>query len=243
MFSLIALLAPAHALSCLWGVHDANIAEGQSVPANVEITVFHTYAEGTELDVVVEDAMGAEVATTIDVQEGWAVLVPEAELPPGSYALRDRSPEGYLDVGFQVTGDLDTTPPGSPLVVSIEREYDRTEWGTAKGLLVELAATRDEPVIYEWELGEDGDFSAPLRYVGGSTSVLLGHGLCDSTVAAYDHRRRYDVRVRAIDVAGNVSEWTEPAAARGCSSLASAPGALAFFLVPLLLGRRRSQAV
>lgn len=237
---LLALSSPAHALSCLWGVMDVNVQENDVVPTDLQVLIRHTYDAGAELEVVLLDAAGDEVPSTVEVFDRYATLVPDEPLTPGAaYSIVDRGVEGYADIPFTAGEGPSTGTPAVPVILDVQRERDRSEWGTTEGLQVELQPP-SAGVYTELQLSLDADFTAPLTSIAAYEHVHLGHGLCGSSIPDYDHGERYHVRARSIDQAGNLSDWTTfgSSPVGGCSTTGS--GALGgLFVLPLLAIFRR----
>ena len=173
---------------------------------------------------------------------------PQEELQPNTaYALyMDRNDE--RDDAFIVftTGDVrDDVAPQRPIVGAVTRSYgEQNNWDIGPMSAVDIGLTpADEPVYYRVELSagdtfENAEASTVLARPDG-TLVSVSRGQCTYTFEM-DAMEVTQVRVTAIDLAGNASEVSEPAVARGCSSLGLVGvGWLGLGVIPVLLGRKR----
>jgi hypothetical protein len=239
---LITLIAqPALALSCIFGVHEVNIVDGQEVPPSASIFLRHTYEAGTDLGIALVDAEGENVPVTVEVDRHHGWLTPVEPLAPGAYTLVSDDEEVFIALpSFTVVDTPDDTPPATPAITLAERQRDVSEWGTSAGIHVELAPVADAS-HYEVEIATSSDFSDALRVVTTWPSAFIGRGLCSDSAPDYDHGERYIVRARAIDVAGNASDWSHGGGpVTGCSSTGLAGSGLLVGLAALLgLARRR----
>ena len=220
----LALSTPAHALSCMWGIHGASVQEGDVVPLNTRIMVEHTFDAQTDIDIVLEDEPGTPVDIQIDRYHQFAILTLDSDLAAGSYRLHTPDENtGWIDTTFTVGTDLDDEAPEAPAFRTLDRQFDASEWGDTKGIHAE-ASEVDGAAWYEFEISESRDFADAARVASLFPNVFLGQGLCDDSVPEYRHRNRYHVRVRAVDAAGNASEWTRSnGEVRGCSTVGPAP--------------------
>jgi hypothetical protein len=236
----LALSTPAHALSCLWGVHTASVEEGEVVPANAVFLVEHTYDESTAIDVVLEDAAGEPVQLAIEAHHHYALLRPEAALAPGDYRITTLDEfETWFDISFTVGADRDADAPDLPVFTRLDRQFDATEWGDTKGISVELAEV-EGAAWYEFEISESADFADAHRVASVYPSAFLGQGLCEDAFPDYRHRDRYHVRARAVDAAGNASDWAKTdGPVRGCSTVGPAPLLLGLPIGLLAMATRR----
>lgn len=228
----------ALALSCIWGVHDANIDEGSIVPSDAVLLLAHTYEPGTELDVVLTGPEG-QVPYSIQVEHNWARLTPDELLAPGTYTLDGA--EEMIGFSFEVTDAIDDEPPGTPSIVSARREHENNEWGKIRGVDLEIEGANEADLWYEYQIATDDTFSDAWTHLAPQ-NVFLGRGLCQSTFPGYDAKTRYHVRTRAIDASGNPSEWSDVeqvGLGLGCSSTAGAGSVMLGVFGLLGLRRRR----
>ncbi len=235
MLTLLALAPNALALSCMWGVHDANVRD-LAVPPNVEIAVAYTGGSADEVELELLDASGAPVAFTATSDFSHAVMVPEQPLPAGAYDVIGAD----YGLSFTVEGVDDTTAPADPSFL-VERERSTSEWGTEKLLLLELEGAMPGE-HYEIEIATDDAFSDAQRVLGMYDSAMVGQSLCDTNVADYDHDTDYFVRVRTVDLAGNRSGWVEQEPAPrglGCDALGGAAAGVWLLGLIGVAGRRR----
>ncbi len=240
--ALLFVSSNAFALSCLWGIGDVNVSPDVEAPQNTRLFVSHTYAADAELNLVLEDVEGERVETTLERGHNYAYITPTADLPPGDYLLRDLDELGYFQGEFTIGDTVDETPPAAPTIVSAQRESSVTEWGDSEGLQVDLEPV-DGASHYEFEVSTTADFADAFRVGRRYEGIFIGRGLCDVTFPDYDASKRYYVRARSVDAAGNTSDWTATdGTVRGCSQLGAAPFAWGAPLSLLLLGLRRRNA-
>ncbi len=235
----LALSSPAHALSCLWGVHTSSIDQDAEVPSNAVLMVEHTYDAAHELALGLEDASGNAIPVRIESGHNHATIRPEIDLAPGDYRLFSEDEEEWLDSSFTVRADIDDEAPDAPRFIELDRQFDATDFGDSKGIFAELAAV-DGAAWYEFEISEDADFADAHRVASVWPSAHLGLGLCLESFPEYRHRDRYHVRARAVDAAGNASAWTSSdGEVRGCSTVGAAPLLLGLPAGLLAFARRR----
>lgn len=248
----LALLAPspALALSCAFGPTNAVPADrAMDVPVNVipRVWVVHGGGEDSfDWSLVDEDGQAVDVSLDRHVQGNTTVVAvqPDADLAPETtYTLEvSMNAQPMQSWTFSTGSARDETAPATPTLERLRREKDRTEWGRTDHVRVEVEAA-EEPVIYELtitETGADGLVGTVLNPGSGEDdvdTVWAGEGLCGSDVLLDGP---VDVSVRAIDLAGNVSEASPSGAATGGCNSAAAPGGLAgLVLLPIFSRIRR----
>lgn len=245
-FSLVRV-DPDHAYSGLGG------AGGAPQPANqgyvVERAPFHV--------------------TLVELDNGWpeqlVVFHPAQELTPGEWQLTMAFDESIGVESFTVVNEVDHTPPETPVIESVRELFSEGRPGDSCGD-DDTAALAIRFSSGEGFLLFDG--TADERYAGtalegpmtaaiGGDHLYVGQIACGGGV--YRPGEKAHFRVRRVDWAGNVSDWSEPADAtvpeetpEGC--LCSFPGAMGSATWPsaalaslpaavwLLRRRRRSAA-
>jgi len=230
---LLFWFAPALALDCAFGPLSVN--NGAPSPTNAVWVVPFAGEPGAD-PVQVLDADDAPLAVDIEVRADHLRVTPQEPLEPGAELLMIL---GYRQFDVQVGDGPDDEAPDAPVFVSVDRQTERDrDWGTTRLTVVEF-----EPlpagVHLEIELSEDESFADALTTLTLSPSVSLGENLCSTNPEGYDHDAAYFLRARAVDQAGNTSDWTlEEPAPKGCSTAGSA--ALGLWALPMLaLGWRR----
>ncbi|MCB9673863.1 MAG: hypothetical protein H6737_02040 [Alphaproteobacteria bacterium] len=237
----LAASSPAWALSCLWGISDANVEPDDRVPTNAVLLVEHTFDATVDVEVELRDADGNPVGFSLERGHMHALLTPDAPLAPNAvYTLASAGDaEGYLDVTFTTDAGPDTEAPEPPSLDDLSRMRDRSIWGDEKGIRVTLGESWGA-AHYEYEISTDPDFANAHRYASRWTETVLGQRLCSTTFPDYDPSERYYVRARAVDLAGNASDWaTSDGTVRGCATVVGNPGYAALLPFMLVLARRR----
>lgn len=238
MLALFALTRSALALSCLWGVHDANVRDLAEVPPNVEILLSHTYGGTQPVALDLLDADGNVVPTAIVDDFSFATMVPDAPLAPGDYLIE--GDEGTFP--FTVAGPDDTTPPDA-VDGWVETERSVSEWGKTQGYHVTVDALPPGHTL-EVQVASDPGFADARSALVHYTEGFVGASVCTDTIEGFDAKRDRHVRFRVVDLAGNVSDWTEATVQRGplgCDVVGG--GAAGLWLLGLgLVGLRRGRA-
>jgi hypothetical protein len=252
----LSLLAgtPAHALSCLFGPVDGHPRDGAvDVPTNVVAVVTSLETQGDQVSAQILDADGQVVPARVEVHEQrWEqvlTITPDAPLEPGGvYRLVASTADGPSPVEntFTVGAGPDTAAPSEPLVLSVERIRESTEWGNTDQVFVEVGPPA-ETVWHEVALIDEGGavVTGPVRLTDGVETLRFGAGLCDVDADLPDSLEGLRVQVTAVDLAGNRSGQVVEEDIRtrgGCASLpvGGAVGLLgALGLGGLLLRRRR----
>ena len=121
-----------------------------------------------------------------------------------------RGGESY---GWSMAFEVVELPEGPalevPEILTTQRERSDTDWGTTQGIDVRWSAV-DGSTHYELEVSEDPGFASVSRVFAASREeAFLGDDLCGSNVVDYDHQSRHYLRVRAVDIDGDASEWSE----------------------------------
>ncbi|MEZ4317714.1 MAG: hypothetical protein R3F61_09420 [Myxococcota bacterium] len=234
----------AFALSCLWGVVGTSLDTSPEIPTNPVVLVEHTFDATAEVSVELRDATGAAMPVRIEKGHQFATLAPESPLEPGAtYTLVSTGEsEGFVDSTFTVGGGPDTEPPDAPTLDAATRMSNRSMWGDTAGIRVILGESWGA-AWYEYEISTSPDFTDAHRFASTQTEVVLGTQLCDQSFPDYARSERYHVRARAVDAAGNASDWaTSAGEVRGCSSLGAAGLWLGFPVGLLALVSRRKTA-
>ncbi|MDP2273334.1 MAG: hypothetical protein Q8N23_08800 [Archangium sp.] len=190
------------------------------VPSNTKIWVF-----GDNNFVQVSGPQGTEVAvTTVSIRglfgQGVTQLTPRAALAPGAYEVRQF---GDKLVTFNVTAEVDTTPPGAPQVVV----SSTGKVGQMSSLTTITSADADSFLV----VLDEGQTWQPTTVVAaslaGSVSIV---GL-----------RAGETRLQAlrVDAAGNASEVTDVVATTPADRSCSVAPVLPLVLLASTLFRRR----
>jgi hypothetical protein len=257
LFVLAALASavPAHALSCAWGVnHVFPETDAADVPTNVVLRVGYLSATPEDQPLSLLTDAGEPVAATwtlVSAGEAgasvWALRPDAPLLPDTTYHLTEEgeSDPGFRRSSFRTGAGPDLDPPGSPSVRSVRRDVGRGIWGSWHHHVISVEAEA-EPQFFEVDVSDSPDFAsfrtvqAPAFVNGaGDPELVVGNGVCGGELDL--SRRDKFVRVRAIDLAGNMSGDSSDERARGCHTLSTPMGLAGGFALALagLLGRRR----
>ena len=244
LFTTLAALAftsPAYALSCVFGIEAVNVVDQQDVPTNVKIVVTHTFDADNTLSMELTAADGTVIEVSREDHDRYLELIPAAPLAPDAdYKITTVE---FGEYSFHTGAGPDTEAPEAPSIEEFRRVSSHSQWGESKGISVQLSPPTEVGGNYEFQLSTRMQFDDVIGTTTAYPSVYLGQGVCGNTLPEYDHSKRYFIRARVIDMAGNVSEWTNTSQpARGCST-AGGSGSLAtlgLVLMGLGLGRRRS---
>lgn len=244
----------ASALSCAQGPVASMPQDGATaVPVNGVIAVWHSMEspEGYAprlMEVVSGETVPVQTELVEDSGD-MARYIPQQALKPNTeYAFHlDRNDEGDQAFMAFTTGDVrDDVAPDRPLLGGVKRSHEPDgDWGPVSAVDIDLTPA-DEPVYYRVELStgdtfENAEASTVMARPDG-TLVSVDRGMCAFTFDM-DAMDVAQVRVMAIDLAGNASEVSEPAVARGCSSLGLVGvGWLGLGVFPVLLGRKRRKS-
>lgn len=270
-----ALLTPSAVLacSCAAGAFQA-LPSGEGVPTNARVVVKVLFADPADTEVVrLLDDEGQIVPSTAEVRGGGSldeiVLTPDAPLVDGTtYTLESRmdwDQDGTVDESWELTrftvgGGADEQPPEPPELLGTRIVRDPvlpfggvSSCGESMHFVVDLEPGVDERpgVLTEIEITEqEGE---PVTFLTEDVAAWAGRGGCGGYLPEIAGGQAYFARIRAVDLAGNASEWVSMDAPRptgGCNSLGGSPppgsgglpgGAAAGLVVglALALGRRR----
>lgn len=244
------MVLQAYALDCLWGAYDFNVTLADDVPTDVQIVANTTYSgepenTGYPFELVHDDG----TLQPVDVHWGGYFLriTPTADLKAGGWMLT-----GGLYYDYAVTFSVGSpTAPSldAPTGLDAERTRSTSDWGEERGITL----TFDEVTgasHYEIEMASDDGFTDAVATISPYRNVFLGDGLCGSTIDDYQHDVTKVVRVRAVDLSGNTSAFSDPIEvqpglldrlAPGCSTTAGVPwsASLLGLLVGVVGWRRR----
>lgn len=250
----LTVLAPATALPCTYLVPFIDAlsptdGSGQ-VPLNAELKFIVCRSEGVSWTFV--DPRGAEVPVVRSTRGPLIVLRPSALLQPRTrYTLTVTGLDGTATSTF-VTGDgVDETPPvlgGQPSVSTFNNKHqlgpvpcgkDESFWFTWPTLTDDSTPAGD--LIIEARVGDTSTSLSAEPVIATQTGTLaLGRPICGgySTI----DKSSVVLSARAVDWAGNVSEFTETHPVKnpcGCSSGGPGLAALAMLVLAFRPTRRR----
>lgn len=205
-----ALFTPAWAVECHEGPLAVNVAADRPVPTNVHFLVQHGVAEGKPVEMELLGPGG----TPLELKSGRRAptsveLTPKEPLSSSAtYRLHDKG-AGRVDVTFRTGPGPDVEKPMPPRVLTTERQHATSTYGDVDRLLVVVEPSSD---AHHWEvqIATDLTFLDALTVRSPDPAIGIGTERCVVTAAGYDRRVRYQVRVRAVDAAGNVSPWVMP---------------------------------
>lgn len=248
LFMLTTLIAsglttqPAYGLDCQIGIYQANIDEGQEVPTNVQLILWE--AEQSGAFVLRDLDTEAEVPFIADVLGGDTFrLVPNDELQPNTrYGVFTQEAPGQAALTFVTGTGPDTTPPETPVVLSVTKDFGSDTWGRWQWIDTTLeGASEDLEGAYEVEVSASSEMtdSETVWVHQDSSIVSVGSGICLSNLEMDPKSVRF-VRVKAVDLAGNTSEASVPTGrSGGCQQgPRGAVGVLVSLLSMILLRRR-----
>jgi uncharacterized protein (TIGR03382 family) len=206
----------ALALDCDTSDQVLPAAAATDIATSASIVVRSPFSEDTRT-FKVTDPSGAEVTTTIESSlQGSSNLLritPDAAFAADTvFTLTAGDGDTQkIDVSFTTGTDADTTAPtgltlGDVNVYSVSEE--ESDWGEERALGASVSgATDDDPITYEWQFSESDDFASPTEVTSIYESALFGKGLCDHTVDPVPLDTPIFIRVRAVDLSGNASDW------------------------------------
>lgn len=210
LFTLAALLGPASAwaLTCPTGPVGVNIDTRRPVPTNARFLVeLHDVAVEEDIGVRLKGPKGVDVPLKVERREASHMVVsPEAPLHRNTIYQLWNGEEGQLDVTFRTGAGPDERIPERPLVLEVGRDRYTSRLGPIDRMRV-VVEQKTDAHHWEVELSEDLMFAHPQRVYGTDPTVDVGRSICRTNAAWYDGAQDYYVRVRAVDAAGNPSEW------------------------------------
>ena len=229
----------SHALSCMEGVYNTNIGtDASDIPINSVIQVWIVWGglESYPLTLRLADTDEEVPATYTEVGiNGMVRIEPEeALLPNTEYEVFENSYQE--EVLHFTTGDhIDETPPKTPEILDISKDYGTDTWGSWKWLDISLSE-EEANGHFKIEVSRNADFSdSEITYV---KYPFIGYGLCTSNIDMNPNSVKW-IKVTAIDAAGNESEANTPYQ-RGCTYTQTPMQFLFPILsISLLVSRRR----
>ena len=266
LLSALLSTTPAQALSCMEGVFDSSPdMDVITLPANGKIIVwnaasFDVTGFSDTLELVDEDT-----GQLIDI-ELQAISSTVTEVLPVEplnsdhmYVLRTNwgnPEETWSHAAFVLENNTDLTAPEQPSILSSERDYGTWEWGDWDKQHISVDASVDT-AYFKVELSSSPDFHISETILEKSLTgvISIGYDECHSNIHAQEIGEMTHVRIKAVDFAGNESEWSnvfdldasEPGpsgsdkAQGGCSSLSSPASPALLLLGAAMLGWRRRE--
>ena len=241
----------AHALSCADGPYASVPKDGSSeVPLNARVAVWYSFSTPDELPLhLINNATGEEVPTsTSDIEDSGGVflLVPDSPLDTDtSYSVTVTRGDTLASEGTQVTqfttgSQIDEDSPSQPIISAVSKSEDNTDWGPTDSVNATVKGA-NEVVYYRMEVADNEDFiqSESSTMYAWDGIISVGHGLCTTTLTR-EAMSVKQVRLIAIDLAGNESIVSESAKSMGCSAVGlSGVSWLGLGLLPIFMRRRR----
>ena len=206
----------AFALDCDFSDHVRPEKAATDIATSASIVVHSPFSEDTRV-FKITDAADAEIAATVTsaVQGSSTVLriTPDAPFAADTEFTVTAGDEDTMafSATFTTGTDADTTAPtgltlGDVNVYSVSAE--ESDWGEERAIGVSVSgATDDDPITYEWQFSEADDFSSPTEVTTVWENALFGKGLCDHTVDPAPLDTPIFIRVRAVDLSGNATDW------------------------------------
>lgn len=214
------------------------VFSGLEIPVNASLPVLST---DTEFTLTTEGGI-AVAAEAVVVPGGFAVVPTQPLAPDAGYTLTH---SGGV-VAFRTGAGADVQAPAPPILGSFTHSVgpliarSTCELVGGEGFVVSLSSPVDGVVfqIFTGANPESIDTSSPAMVlpVDPSASFFLGDSsLCSARFPA-SKMANLAIQVRTVDLAGNVSELSNPLQLKG--SGCSATGGSALVLAALLLARK-----
>ena len=249
LFLVSMFSSSAQALSCLYGPYKFIPKDNtKNIPINAKPHIWYATEEFEESTVILRnDKTNKPVATRYTNTGINAVLRIEPDenlLQNTSYSIIQKSDDGskkYTLSTFTTGSDVDTIPPATTNVASIQKNHKKNAWGSWKNLEIALDSY-EENTFYKVEVSERKDFSdSELSYIFASGKTFsIGRKLCYSNLSMDPSKAKW-IKVSVIDAAGNMSSETKPFEI-GCRSTSHPIHMLLTILsVPLIAFRRRDK--
>ena len=206
----------ALALDCDFSDHSLPEAAATDIATSASIVVRTPFPEDTrtfKLAVTSGDEVPATVTGTTVGSSHFVRITPNAALAASTeftVTAADVDTQEFT-VSFTTGTEADTTAPtGLTLdgvnVFSVSEEDG--DWGEERAISASVTgATDDDPITYEWQFSESDDFSSPTEMTTLFGSAMFGKGLCDHTVDPTPLDTPIFIRVRAVDLSGNATDW------------------------------------
>ena len=251
------LLSPSTALacSCAYGPMDWLPANGESgVATDASVWVTFNFLDSVEQydPVLVRTDTGDAIETSLEQHDmGDTALLrwtPVEELAPNTeYEFKTVEGDDYEWVLTTFTTgsgpDTDTPLGGEILGDDTDRKVTSSgaDCGTHLWLYLEISPGSDasSSVFYEVEATRDGE--TRTFYFLNHEWAGIGDGGCSSNLADISVGDRFELRSRAVDLAGNQGDWNDgEARVRACASVGAAPAAFGWLglMVAAFLRRR-----
>ena len=256
----------ASALSCEYGPTKSfpkgYIEDTLMLPANFEGAMWFAQTDMSSIGWSLQNEAGevTDVTTRLLEHKGSEAIVAfsSAEAIVGPHTLLFTHEESEQAIAIDVSEEDDTEAPSAPVFVNAIRETVDDEWGGWDLIYIELEPSEEE-VLYRVETSANGTFDDAVvtHQLPYQDNVHLGRGYCDSNHSSQELNVLHNVRITAIDLAGNESEATdislelepdhgEPAEAKveaGCTSTGAGGMSnvlsILFAGLALVSGRRR----
>ena len=248
------LSSTAYGLSCANGPIASLPENGMTdVPVNAQIAVWYSLSTPDDTPLfIVNQASGDVVASTTTPIEGSGdafLFVPHEDLPANTSFYLTREVERTLTGEYPpfatfTTGEqVDELPPGQPDIMDLAKQDNkRGPWGDTDNITARVSQP-GEAVYYRMELADNADFidsEISTIYGTANDTIRVGSGPCEHTLDR-DASSVKHVRITAIDLAGNESEYSESSSPVGCSSIGvSGMSAMGLGLLPFAIRRRQA---
>jgi hypothetical protein len=206
--ALLLTTSPAWAIKCYKGPFTANVDMTKPIPTNARFVVeFQQLTPEEDLQVELLGPRGVKVELTIaERAEAHAILVPAAPLAPHSLYQLSGGHDGLVNAKFRTGAAADNDTPASPLVQSVSREFYESATGVDDHVQIVVDPASDAS-YWELEMSADLMFAKPIRTISARPTVTAGKKRCVTNAPTYDPTSDYYLRLRAVDAAGNPSEW------------------------------------
>ena len=208
----------ASALSCEYGLTKSfpknYSSETLVLPSNFQGALWFAQTNTSNMTLSIENEAGESFdATTTELNHKGSesiITFSSDQAITGPHTLIINHDDFQEVIEIDVSEEEDTTSPQAPVSVNVSRDTVDDEWGGWDLIYIELVPAEEE-VIYRVETSLNGTFDdAVVTYqLAYQNKVSLGRGYCDSNHTSEELRTLHNVRITAIDLAGNESQSTD----------------------------------
>ena len=208
----------ASALSCEYGLTKSFPKNYSSqtlvLPANFRGALWFAQMDTSSMSLSIENEAGESFDTTtteLDHKGSEAIITFSSDQAiTGPHNLIINHDDFQEVIEIDISEEEDATSPQAPVSVNVSRDTVDDEWGGWDLIYIELEPAEEE-VIYRVETSLSGTFDdAVVTYqLAYQNKVSLGRDYCDSNHTSEELRTLHNVRITAIDLAGNESQATD----------------------------------
>ena len=208
----------AAALSCEYGLTKSfpkNYSSGPLVlPSNFRGALWFAQTDTSSMSLSIENEAGESfdaTTTELDHKGSEAIIAFSSEQAiTGPHTLTINHDDFQEVIEIDVSEEEDITSPEAAVFVNVARDTVDDEWGGWDLIHIELEPS-EEDVIYRVETSLNGTFDdAVVTYqLAYQNKVSLGRNYCDGNHTSQELNTLHNVRITAIDLAGNESQSTD----------------------------------